>query len=72
MFYFNTHIKKLLLMSSGVLLKCTHTLVQGLKVSEFSLISELFPTFRTILEISVNLKRNILTVAEAPCAFQIF
>ena len=32
---------------------------QGSKLSDFSLISDLFPAPRTILEISVNLERNI-------------
>ena len=31
---------------------------QGTESSDFSLISDFFPTSRTILEISVNLKRN--------------
>ncbi len=31
---------------------------QGSKFSDFSLISDLFPTPRAILEISVNLKRK--------------
>ncbi len=35
-------------------------LSQGSKFSDFSLISDFFPTPRNILEIRVNLKRNFL------------
>ncbi len=35
------------------------SVIQGSKFSDFSLISDFFPTLRTILEISVNLKRKI-------------
>ena len=66
MFYMDLHAyytKKTLELRTNWCLHVCNTLawsqLQGLKFSEFSLISEFFPTFRAILEISVNLKRNL-------------